>query len=73
MNGHQHRLYNRTRIPVAIWVLGLVGMLMDSSSELVHSLLPVFLVSVMGVSALTVGLIEGTAEAAARTNGVRRH
>ena len=53
------------RIPPSIWVLGFVSMLMDVSSELIHSLLPVFLVSVLGASALTVGLIEGTAEATA--------
>jgi MFS family permease len=53
------------RIPSSIWVLGFVSMLMDVSSELIHSLLPVFLVSVLGASALTVGLIEGTAEATA--------
>ena len=40
-------------------------MLMDISSELIHSLLPVFLVSVLGASAITVGLIEGVAESAA--------
>ena len=53
------------RLPPGVWVLGFVSMLMDISSELIHSLLPVFLVSVLGVSALTVGLIEGTAEAVA--------
>jgi MFS family permease len=40
-------------------------MLMDMSSEMIHSLLPVFLVSVLGASALTVGVIEGVAEAVA--------
>lgn len=53
------------KIPSSIWVLGFVSLLMDISSELIHSLLPVFLVSVLGASALTVGLIEGAAEAAA--------
>lgn len=52
-------------IPSGIWVLGFVSMLMDISSEIIHSLLPVFLVSVLGASALTVGLIEGIAESAA--------
>jgi hypothetical protein len=37
---------------------------MNLSSELVHSLLPVFLVSTLGVSVVTVGLIEGVSEAA---------
>ena len=53
------------RIPAAIWALGFVSMLMDISSELIHSLLPVFLVSSLGASALMVGLIEGAAEATA--------
>ena len=53
------------RIPAAIWALGFVSLLMDVSSEMIHSLLPVFLVTVLGASALTVGLIEGMAEATA--------
>jgi MFS family permease len=53
------------RIPAAIWALGLVSLLMDVSSELIHSLLPLFLVSALGASALVVGLIEGAAEATA--------
>ncbi len=53
------------KIPRAIWALGFVSLLMDVSSELIHSLLPVFMVSALGASALTVGLIEGAAEATA--------
>jgi MFS family permease len=45
--------------------LGFVSMLMDASSEMIHSLLPVFLVSVLGAGALSVGVIEGIAEATA--------
>ncbi len=52
-------------IPKGIWALGLVSLFMDTSSELIHSLLPVFLVSGLGASVLTVGLIEGVAEATA--------
>ena len=52
------------RIPPAIWVLGCVSMLMDISSEIIHSLLPMFLVSSLGASVAAVGLIEGLAEAA---------
>lgn len=40
-------------------------MLMDLSSEMIHSLLPAFLVTVVGASALSVGVIEGIAEATA--------
>jgi len=52
-------------IPSGIWVLGFVSMLMDISSEMIHSLLPLFMVGILGASALTVGLIEGMAEATA--------
>ena len=52
-------------IPRGIWALGFVSLFMDTSSELIHSLLPVFLVSVLGASALSVGVIEGIAEATA--------
>jgi MFS family permease len=52
-------------IPRTVWALGFVSLFMDLSSELVHSLLPVFLVTTLGASALTVGVIEGIAEATA--------
>jgi MFS family permease len=54
-----------TRLPTAIWALGFVSLLMDVSSEMVHSLLPVFLVTAVGASGLMVGIIEGLAEALA--------
>lgn len=53
------------RIPRGIWILGFVSMFMDISSEMIHSLLPVFIVSVLGGSAFAVGLIEGVGEATA--------
>jgi len=52
-------------VPATVWTLGFVSLLMDVSSELIHSLLPVFLTSVVGASAADVGLIEGIAEATA--------
>ena len=52
-------------IPRGIWALGFVALLMDISSEMIHALLPIYLVTVMGVSVLTVGIIEGIAEATA--------
>jgi len=55
----------RPRIPPGIWALGFVSLLMDISSEMIHSLLPMFMVTVLGASALAVGLIEGAAEATA--------
>ncbi len=53
------------QIPPGIWMLGFVSLLMDVSSEMIHSLLPVFMVTSLGASALAVGLIEGVAEATA--------
>ncbi|HWP11198.1 MAG TPA: MFS transporter [Ramlibacter sp.] len=55
----------RPRLPAGIWVLGFVSLLMDVSSELIHSLLPVFMVTTLGTTVLVVGLIEGAAEATA--------
>jgi MFS family permease len=52
-------------IPSGIWVLGFVSMLMDISSEMIHSLLPLFMVTTLGASALMVGVIEGLAESTA--------
>jgi MFS family permease len=53
------------KLPCSIWALGLVSMFMDISSEMIHALLPLYLVTVLGASTLTVGLIEGIAEATA--------
>jgi MFS family permease len=52
-------------IPAGIWALGFVSMFMDISSEMIHALLPVYMVTVLGTSALAVGVIEGIAEATA--------
>lgn len=52
-------------IPKSIWTLGFVSLLMDVSSELIHSLLAVYLATALGLSALAIGLIEGVAEATA--------
>jgi len=52
-------------IPRDIWIIGLVSLAMDVSSESIHSVLPLFMVSTLGVSVLTVGIIDGFAEATA--------
>jgi Na+/melibiose symporter-like transporter len=52
-------------LPAGIWALGFGSLFMDASSELVHSLVPVFMTSVLGASMVTIGLIEGVAEATA--------
>ncbi len=57
-------------IPAGIWALGFVSMLMDISSEMIHALLPVYMVSVLGTSTFAVGLIEGIAEATASVTKV---
>lgn len=54
-----------TRLPTGVWVLGFVSLLMDISSEMIHSLLPLFMVGTLGASAVAVGLIEGLAESTA--------
>lgn len=53
------------RIPKGVWVLGGVSLLMDISSEMIHSLLPLFMTTVLGTSVVFIGLIEGLAEATA--------
>lgn len=53
------------RLPASIWALGFVSLLMDVSSEMIHSILPLFMVGTLGASAVTVGLLEGLAEATA--------
>ncbi|OGV44380.1 MAG: MFS transporter [Legionellales bacterium RIFCSPHIGHO2_12_FULL_42_9] len=52
-------------MPSSIWMLGFVSMLMDISSEMIHSLLPLFMLTSLGVGAFTIGLIEGLAESTA--------
>src|SRR5215510_11657629 len=52
-------------LPGGVWALGFVSMLMDTSSELVHSLLPTFMAVTLGAGMATIGLVEGVAEATA--------
>ena len=63
-------LFRWREIPGSVWALGLVSLFMDSSSELIHALLPLYLVSVLGASTLDVGIIEGIAEATAAVTKV---
>ena len=53
------------RLPAGIWVLGFVSLLMDISSEMIHALLPLFMVGTLGMGVALVGLLEGLAEATA--------
>ncbi|MEX3634627.1 MFS transporter [Paraburkholderia sp. BR14320] len=56
---------NRMIVPRTVWALGLVSLFMDLSSELIHALLPIFLVTTMGMSVTALGALEGAAEATA--------
>jgi MFS family permease len=58
------------QLPAGIWALGVVSLLMDVSSEMIHALLPVYLVAGLGASVLAVGVIEGIAEATAAISKV---
>jgi MFS family permease len=55
----------RIAIPRTVWALGFVSLFMDLSSELVHALMPIFLVTTMGMSVTALGMLEGAAEATA--------
>jgi MFS family permease len=55
----------RASLPAGIWALGFVSLFMDVSSEMIHALLPVFVVGTLGVGAVWLGVIEGVAEATA--------
>lgn len=61
----ENKISTLSRIPAGVWVLGFVSLLMDVSSEMIHSLLPMFMVTTLGSSVFAVGMIEGTAEATA--------
>jgi MFS family permease len=53
------------QMPSGIWVLGFVSLLMDISSEMIHSLLPLFMVTTLGTGTIAVGIVEGLAESLA--------
>ena len=55
----------RAALPQGVWALGLVSLFMDVSSEMIHALLPVFVVGTLGAGAIWLGVIEGVAEATA--------
>jgi MFS family permease len=54
------------KVPRGVWILGFVSLLMDVSSEMIHALLPVFVVGTLGASTVMLGLLEGFAEAVAQ-------
>jgi len=60
----------RAALPGTVWAVGLVSLFMDVSSEIVHSLLPLFLTTTLGASVAFVGLIDGIAESTASISKV---
>ncbi|AVH39446.1 MFS transporter [Pseudomonas monteilii] len=58
-----HTSRSLPKIPRSVWALGFVSMFMDISSEMIHALLPLYMVTVLGTSVVAVGVIEGIAEA----------
>jgi MFS family permease len=60
-----HADHRPDQIPSGVWALGFVSLLMDVSSEMIHSLLPLFMVTVLGTGAIAVGIVEGFAESIA--------
>jgi MFS family permease len=53
-----------TPLPRAVWLLGWVSFFTDTATEMVYPLLPMFLTRVLGAGAMSLGVIEGVAEAA---------
>ena len=65
MSAREPNFSRLKQIPASVWALGVVSLLMDFSSEMIHALLPVYLVGSLGASMAQVGVIEGVAEATA--------
>src|SRR5215468_10669924 len=65
MTGTKRSFLSWREIPGGVWTLGIVSLLMDISSEMIHALLPLYLVVAFGASGLAIGIIEGVAEATA--------
>ncbi|MTH60034.1 MFS transporter [Paracoccus litorisediminis] len=60
-----HTAPKRPHIPATVWMLGIVSLLMDVSSEMINALLPLYLAGGLGASALAIGFIEGLSVAIA--------
>ena len=56
---------SRPRLPRTVWILGIVSLLMDLSSEIYHALLPAFLTITLGLPVAAMGALDGIAEATA--------
>ena len=53
----------RPKLPRTVWILGIVSLLMDLSSEIYHALLPAFLTVTLGLPVVAMGALDGIAEA----------
>lgn len=60
----------KIKVPRTAWVLGFVSLLMDVSSEMIHAVLPLFMVGTLGAGAVWIGLVEGTGEGTALVSKV---
>lgn len=56
---------SRPKFPRTVWILGIVSLLMDLSSEIYHALLPAFLTVTLGLPVVAMGAIDGIAEGSA--------
>ena len=54
----------RPFLPPPVWQLGWVSFFTDTASETIYPLLPLFLTRVLGAGAMSLGIVEGVAEAA---------
>jgi MFS family permease len=55
----------RPKLPRTVWILGIVSLLMDLSSEIYHALLPAFLTVTLGLPVVAMGAIDGISEGTA--------
>jgi len=63
MNIKNKNLSKLNKIPKSIWTLGIISLFMDISSEVIRSLLPIYMVSILGASIIAIGIVEGISEA----------
>ena len=57
--------HQAAKLPRTVWILGIVSLLMDLSSEIYHALLPAFLTITLGLPVAAMGALDGAAEATA--------
>ncbi len=68
MSSHKPSVQSKKRLKNIhrnVWILGLVSLFTDFGTKAIQSILPLFLVSVLGANVSIIGLIEGIAESTA--------